>query len=221
MNHLNEPGVMTGRAGLPLSSHTMRLAADNRHPRAKKRAQIRSCWCLTRHLWGVIDSTCLLMQSQVSNQHCSSVNKALRKKLVKHHPIIEGGVTQPQVRLVSPAISLPKDPYTSSDSPRHRGGAPREDQPAGQIAQKHCCNSHAQRPCILQLFHTSTQELHLPLDTLPAGTSDSISLLNAVLKVEDALDHIRLELVRQFSVLLEGNIGQVALLLFCQSDGSA
>lgn len=55
---------------------------------------------------------CLLMQSQVSSNHCSSADGTLRKKLVKHHTTIEAGVTRPQFRLVSPASSPPNDHCT-------------------------------------------------------------------------------------------------------------
>jgi hypothetical protein len=62
-------------------------------------------------------------------------------------------------------------------------------------------------PCKLQFFHTGTKDLHLPLDTLPAGSSDGVPLLDTVLKVEHTLDHVRFKLVRQFLVLLECDVG--------------
>jgi hypothetical protein len=75
--------------------------------------------------------------------------------------------------------------------------------------------------CKLQFFHTGTKDLHLPLDTLPARPTDGVPLFNTVLKVEDTFNHVRFKLVRQFLVLLECDIGQVALLLFCQGDSSS
>ena len=61
----------------------------------------------------------------------------------------------------------------------------------------------------------------MPLDTAPARSTQGVPFLDAVLKVEDTLDYVRLELVAQFLELLVSDVGQLDLILLRQRNSAA
>jgi hypothetical protein len=64
------------------------------------------------------------------------------------------------------------------------------------------------------------EHLNLPLDAASARSSQSVPLLDAVLKVEDAFDNIRLEFVAQLLELFVRDVRQLDVVLFRQSNRS-
>lgn len=72
----------------------------------------------------------------------------------------------------------------------------------------------------LQFFDPSLQILDLPLNSLPAGPTDRIPLLYTILEIEHTFNHIGFKLVREFTVLLESNVREVAFVLLRQGNGT-
>lgn len=62
-------------------------------------------------------------------------------------------------------------------------------------------------------------DIDLPLDHLPSRSSDRLSFLHTVLKVE-YLHHVVCEVWREFFPLLHRKVGDLNLALFGESDGS-
>lgn len=62
--------------------------------------------------------------------------------------------------------------------------------------------------------------IDLSLDNLPGGSSDRVTLLHAVLKVEDVLDVI-CEVLGELLPLVHREVGDLDLVLLGERDGSA